>query len=209
MAENAEPVRFHKPHLVIVEGRDEVGFLICLLKQLQIETVQIHQIRGVSTFAKKLSVVTKTAGFSDVKRLCILLDSDLDPAGRQQSIRDALKGLGLPVPDGPEVLTDGEFQVMYSTVPAHNTQGCLEDLLMQSLAGTPQAQCVDNFLGCAGMQLVPLNSRWSKAWVHSFLSLADVAGLKIGEATSAGSFDLSHMSFSPMRQLITSFAAQP
>ncbi|MFC6279900.1 MULTISPECIES: DUF3226 domain-containing protein [Polaromonas] len=209
MAELAVPVRFHKPHLIIVEGRDEVGFLICLLEQLQIETVQIHQIQGVSTLAKKLGVVTKTAGFSDVKRLCILLDSDLDPAGRQQSIRDALKSLGLPVPDGPEVLSGGEFQVMYSTVPAHNTEGCLEDLLMQSLAGMPHAQCVNNFLGCAGMQAMPLTSRWSKAWVHSFLSLADVAGLKIGEATNAGTFDLSHVSFNPMRQLITSFAAQP
>lgn len=198
---------FHKPHLLIVEGLDEVNFLICMLHYLQIETVQIHPIDGINGLTTKLKVVSKTAGFSDVKRIALLVDNDTDPVARHQSIRDSLAAAGLPVPPAADVLVGTQKQVMYSTLPGPDTPGCLEDFLMRSFNDQPIAPHVDSFLNNAGLIQEPLTSRWSKSWVHSYLSTHEEPGLKIGEATRARYIDVSHIAFQPLHKLIRHLVA--
>ena len=198
---------FHKPHLLAVEGDDDFYFLIEVLRTLNIETIQIHCLEGVGGLGTKLKTMKKTPGFGDVSRLAVLVDSDDDPAGRQQSIRTALTSASLPVPPSYDVFAGNPMQVKYSTIPGPNIQGCLEDLLIKSLAHEVNAACVDSYLNCTHIQAVPGSSKWAKAWVHSFLSTRPNPGLKIGEATKAGYIDVSHVSFDSVRQFVTTFTS--
>ena len=198
---------FHKPHLLAVEGDDDFYFFVEVLKTLNIETVQIHCLEGVDGLTTKLRTMTKTPGFSEVSRLAGLVDSDNDPSGRQQSIRTALGHAALPVPVSCDVLVGDQRQVKYSTIPGPNTTGCLEKLLIQSLAAEATATCVDRFLNCCHLPIAQGSSRWEKAWLHSFLSTFPNPGLKLGEATRAGYIDLSHLSFTGVRQFVQSLSA--
>lgn len=197
---------FIKPHLLLVEGTDEMNFFIRMLEFLEIETVQIHAIDGVSSLNKKLGVIKKTPGFNNINRLALLVDSDLNPAGRLQSIRDALAAADLSVPDEPGVIADGAPQVLYSTVPAPEVPGCLENVLQMFFSKDPNTVHVNSYLENFGIQQIPGTSRWPKSWVHSYLSTFEQPGKKIGEATKAGYIQVADPAFEPIQSFVRRLA---
>lgn len=196
---------FNKPHLLAVEGDDDFHFVVRMLGHLNIDSVHVHCLDGVNSLPTKLTTITKTPGFGSVARFALLVDSDSDPGGRQQSIRTALQIAGLPVPAIPDQFAGTSRQVKYSTVPGPTAVGCLDDLLIQTFAGEPNASCVGTYLACAGVTPGPLGSRWSKAWVHSYLATFPTPGLKIGEAAKAGYINVSAPQLAPVRNFISSF----
>jgi hypothetical protein len=198
---------FHKPNLLVVEGVDEERLLFSILDHLNISTIQVRRIDGVTELGPQLKLFKKTEGFSNVKRLAVLMDSDDSPDNRQESIRAHLKNAGLPCPETSNKFAEGSPRVIYSTVPSPNHAGCLEDLINQTFSDHHNAVHVTNFLSNVGLTAIPRSSRWSKSWLHSLLSTMESPGLKIGEATKAKYIDIGHAEFGVLRNFITQFVA--
>jgi hypothetical protein len=68
---------FVRPHVLVVEGKDDFGFLVGLLDQMNVTTVQIMEIGGYPNLRDRLELFTKTPGFQNVQRLgCVDIRGD-------------------------------------------------------------------------------------------------------------------------------------
>jgi hypothetical protein len=203
----ASEKEFVKPHVIVVEGLDEFGFILGLLNSMAIETVQIMCLDGVDQLAPRLKAYRMTEGFRNIKRFGVLVDSDGDPEARNRSTRDLLRSSGFSAADMPLVVSGTAPAVMYSTIPSPSSNGCLEDLILDSMSMQHRAPCVEAYLNCAAVPQAQLGSRWAKSWVHSFLSTSETPGLKIGEATKAGLVDVGAPAFEPVRAFLQQLVA--
>ncbi len=88
-------------NLLLVEGKDDVHVFSHLLKHYQIpERFQIKDKEGIRNLLDTLSVEFKD---SDVERLGIVVDADLDIQARWQALRNILnKSGGVDVPTAPD-----------------------------------------------------------------------------------------------------------
>lgn len=198
---------FEKPYVLVLEGADDFGFLLGFLAALNIQNVQLTTIEGFPNLRPRLNVFTKTPGWSDVQRLGVLVDSDGDPVGRNQAVRDAIQSIGLQAGE-PLALSGSQPAVIYSLLPGSDRVGCLEDLIAESLANSDKAGCIEAFLQCAGVhQQDPWSSRRCKSWVHSYVATTHGPGNKIGEATKAGAFDLQAPALAPVRDFLSRLTA--
>lgn len=198
---------FIQPHLLFVEGKDELGLIIPLLKVENIETVQIVELEGYTQLSRRLQLAIKTEGWANVTRLGILLDSDDMPSGRLDSIRAALKDSGLPVPQNPFEYAGDSLKVCYSTLPTPDELGCLETLIERSVEDLNVKTCVEGYLSCGGIEPGGTALR-AKRWVHSYLSRSDQPGLKIGEAAKSGLLNLASPAFNSLREFLHALAAE-
>jgi hypothetical protein len=197
---------FEKPYVLVVEGKDDFGFFLGLLDDLNIHSVHIAQIDGIQNLAPRLKLFLKTAGWSDVRRLGIFVDSDHDPAARHQAIRSALQGATLAVPPEPGQAHGAGPEVLFSTLPSPNATGCLETLVFESVPAERQ-QCIEQFMDCAGVVDDGVSGRFQKSRVHAFISSSAGAGNKLGEAVNAGVIDVTSPAFDPIRDLLRALVA--
>lgn len=77
--------------LLLVEGKDDAGFFGALLKQLQLEDIEIRSFDGTSNFSTYLKTLKATPGFSQVVSLGIVRDADKDHNSAFQSICSGLQ----------------------------------------------------------------------------------------------------------------------
>lgn len=201
-------VTFHKPHVLVVEGKDDYWVCIQLLQELNIESVQVIETGGFPKLGDALKLYTKTPGWSSVERFAVLVDCDGDAEGRCASVRGSLQKAGLAAPNDPMVFSGREPAVAYCVVPPDG--GCIEDLICNALAdGSPLQTCVDQFVACCGLAEDKPSKR-PKVWVHAYIA-AKEPGLKIGEAARAGILRLEQASYSLLRDLLLSLqqSSQP
>jgi hypothetical protein len=197
-------IRFHKPHILVVEGKDDFWLCVQLLEYLKIETVQVIDTNGFDNLGNSLKIYTKTPGWSDVERVAVLVDADGDPAARSESVRHSIRAAGLTDPQEPGSFFGAQPATAYSLVP--EAGGCLESLIRAALSdGSPMSTCVDQFLACCGLP-DDSTSRRQKAWVHAYIAAVN-PGLKIGEAAKAGVLRLDRESYEPLRRLLRSLQA--
>lgn len=197
-------LKFHKPHVLVVEGKDDFWVCVQLLSDLQIETVQVIDTTGITNLSVALKLYTKTPGWSSVERVAVLVDADGDAEARATSVRHSIRTAGLTEPLEPEKFYGNEPAVAYSLVP--EAGGCIEDLIREALTdGGPLPACVDQFLACCGLLDDPSSKR-PKAWVHAYISATN-PGLKLGEAARAGVLHLDRQPYDPLRRLLLSLRA--
>jgi hypothetical protein len=192
---------FEKPHVLVVEGLDDFYVVLGLLSAMSIDSVQIVCSDGVERLAAHLKVFVKTPGWSNVRRLGILLDSDGDPGGRLTSIRAALKAANLAVPPAPDQSFGQAPEVLYSTLPGPESKGRLESLILQSLP-IDSLPCIQQFMACVGVADDGVSGRHEKACVHAYIASSTNPGLKVGEAVKAGVIDSLSPAFEPIRALL-------
>lgn len=197
---------FEKPHVLVVEGPDDFYFVLGLLDAMNIHSVHIVETEGIDNLAKRLKSISKAPGWSNVKRVGILVDSDRDPAGRHASIRSALAAASLSVPPAPEQWEGAGPEVLYSTLPAPASVGCLESMILESVPADSHP-CIGQFLACAGVADDGVSGRYEKARVHAYIASSTDPGLKVGEAVKAGVIDVSSAAFEPIRGLLRMLTA--
>lgn len=197
-------IKFHKPHVLVVEGKDDFWLCVQLLDDLGVDTVQVIDIGGFENLGDTLKLYTKTPGWSSVRRVAVMVDSDGDPAARALSVRSSMKKAGLADPVEPSKFAGKDPSAAFFLVPPHG--GCLEDLIRAALKdGSPVELCVDQFVECCGVDDDPPSKR-PKTWVHAYIA-AKKPGLKIGEAARAGLLRLEVASYEPLRALLLSLQA--
>ena len=197
---------FDRPHVLVVEGLDDFNVVVGVLAAMQIDTVHIVWTDGVENLGSRLKVYVKTPGWSNVRRVGILVDSDNDPAARLNSIRSALGNAQLPVPnEAGEILGEG-LSVLYSTLPAPDAAGRLETVIAKAVPDATRT-CIDQFMGCIGIADDGASGHHEKAFVHAFIASTAKPGAKIGEAVTAGAIDVTSPAFEPIRIVLRALVA--
>ncbi len=197
-----------RPGLLITEGLDDVRFFKAFLSHLQFDlTVQVENIGGKGNLNSAWLRTLKAAdGFSGVRALGIIRDADEDPRSAFQSVCDALKQAGLPVPAaaGGWAQTDTLTpQVGVYILPAPDQAGALEDLCLQTVNRDPAYTCVDAYFEC--LQSAGLKQRsnvLAKARVQAFLASRERPGLRLGESAEKGVWDWDHPAYAALKNFL-------
>ena len=206
MSDGNEGMTIDKPKQVIVEGSDEVRLFGALLRHLDIEDVQIQQLRGYNNIRRVLVAFVDIENFATVRSLAIVADANSNSASRIQSIRDALLNVDLPSPLAPrQIETRGRLSVSYLVVPHGEARGMMEDVCLASVRTDPAMECIDRYFECIEEADTPgpRSAHKSKARLHAFLASRDDPSLRLGEAADKGIWPLNDDSFTPLKDLLT------
>ncbi len=183
------PTRLSSDRLLVVEGNDEVRFFQSLAKHMGLPSVQVLNIEGKNNLRARLKALTMSPDFGHVVRLGIVRDADQDPEIALQSVCDALKRVGLPVPNFPLNFAGSNPGVGVLILPGSKQTGALEDLCLATIAEDPAMYCVEAFFHCLTQQQLNLPANTAKAKVQAYLASRPKAGLRLGEAAEAGYWD--------------------
>ncbi len=159
-----------KPKLLLVEGRDEEEFFGALLTSLGIEDIEVRPIAGKSRLSDRLKVLVQGPRTVPIGAVGIVQDADNDAAAAFQSIRTALMGAGLPVPNAPQRLQEGVPRVGVMILPGDGRPGMLEDLCLAAVQADPVVVCVDAYFACLERNAAERSQNPSKARVRAYLA---------------------------------------
>ena len=206
-----------RPHLIICEGRDAQNYLIFFLKPLikddkRYEDFQVLDAGGNDDLPQFIKTLSILSGFSMVKSVTVVRDSERNSRGASESIQTLLKNNGFAAPSKPcEVVypsgTKHDVKVGYALFPkfnSDNANGTLEDLCLSTLNPTEDKEgkllkAADNAVKQVGELQRPHKNR-----LHTYLSLTDkFVGLKIGESAKANAFDFSAAQVNPLKILLS------
>jgi len=196
------------PHLLVVEGEDDAGFFRSFVKHLGFTGIQVLPIGGKTKTRENLKLLTVSPGFSEVATLVICRDADENPTGAFQSVRDSLKVVGLPTPDRPFELCDGEPRVMIMILPEEEKTGALEDLCLSSVRDDAILYCVEQHFQCLKDQTVSLPKNIAKAKVQVFLGSKEASGKSLGVAAQAGYWPMDSNAFAGIRKCLSLIGGQ-
>ena len=160
--------------VLVVEGKRDKQFFECFIGHLDldIQNINVRHCGGKSGFRDTLGAIIREPNFSQatVKFLGVVRDANTDPDAAFKSVRNALKDFGLPVPQGPMVLTGDNTRVMVLIVPSGNKEGELEDLCLDAVEQDDALPCVEQYFLCLEQQGLEMPRKLSKAKVQVFLA---------------------------------------
>lgn len=127
--------------LLLVEGKDEYHFFNVLMKFLNINTVEVHDVGGKDKFKDKMPSFVKISGFSDIKRLGFVRDAEnKPPKSAFDSMCYILNDNNLPCPKSigkvecPVDKKDTEItHIGIFIMPNNKDDGMLENLCLSSI----------------------------------------------------------------------------
>ena len=194
-----------RPKQVIVEGVDDVRVMEALCEHLGVDDVQLVPCGGYNSLRQFLRVFRADPDFRQVRSLAVVVDADDNLEGRRQGVTDALASVGLPKPQRPlEPVSDSMLTAAYLVVP-HDAPGTMmEDVCLNSVAGDPAMECVEQYLECVNRANMPGPRQvWvSKARAHAFLASRDRPDLRLGEAAERGLWRFESEAFRPLIDLL-------
>lgn len=200
--------------LLVVEGQAEIPIFREMRRHHSIEGFQTFAINGRNKqrgFFKNLAVsphfrtpVADCAGL--MRAVAVVLDAEDDAASTFRSVRDALLNAGLPAPDAPGGIAEGELRVGVFLVPDNQTPGMIETLCLRSVDGDPALACLDEYFRCfvAGGGTLPTNMH--KARAQAFLATRPKPNLSVGIAAEERYWSLGHAAFSPLTDFLRKLA---
>ncbi|MFH1097596.1 MAG: DUF3226 domain-containing protein [Candidatus Desantisbacteria bacterium] len=196
--------------LLVVEGKDEEKFFGALLNHLKIIDIQISSRGGKTGINDCLLHLKTERGFNQLCSLGIVRDADTNPSSAFQSVCDALRKAGLPVPKAPLITTEGDLRVGVMILPEEDCPGALEDLCLKSVKEDLAILCVEGYFQCLNEKGIhvptdepsAVNVAISKAKVHAFLASRKNPEKRLGEAAHAGDWNLESSAFDNIKQFL-------
>ncbi len=166
-----------KPRLLLVEGADDKEFFRKLAEHLGIrDRIHLVAYKGKSNLDDYLIMILQDGHFANRRHIGIVQDSDyntnafnsvisaLDTANRNSS-KDKFS-----IP--PEVLAPSTELPYVSVLPVPlDSEGSLEDLVLDALQADPIMPCVNDYFACltkGGVQIAP--NRASKSKLNVFIA---------------------------------------
>jgi len=165
--------------LLVVEGTHEVyAFRGCIDSN-----VQVISCDGKDKLAQFLARFSKSAGFeSQIERVVVILDNDLDPAATEAYALKAFALLSTP-------------NCQFVAVPDVATTGMFEDLLLpDNVLPAAQNQCLDQFFACMTVSSLTAKSMNGKARMQAWLA-TQAPGRMLGSAIQEGFVKLNGPKF--------------
>jgi hypothetical protein len=196
-------IEIEQSYLVLVEGKDEQLLFNALLGNEGINNVQVLDIAGKTNLRQNLKALTASPHFGDVLGLGVVRDADTNPTAAFESVRDALTASGLPGPPAPLTPSGQSPQVNVMILPDQDSNGMLESICLDAVAGEPIMQCVEQYFECIGQHNIELqDNRILKAKVQVFLASREDPGKRLGEAAQAGYWPWNAPAFQPMKDFL-------
>lgn len=183
MAEVVQPELYI--HVLLVEGAEDFDFFLALLKELGLEkTFFVYKYCGRDNLAQGLSIALQDTRFEDLRHLVIIRDADFN-TDAISSIRSAIdlfnketgSELSMPV---RQMEPEGDApEVSAIILPDENTEGMLEDLVLEALSEDIVYDCINDYFNCLEDRGLTFNKYvLSKAKVRVFIAgkVVDDAG---------------------------------
>jgi len=203
------PINITKPKAILAEGKDVKLFFKHACARLHIDDIDVFDFNSNSNLLKYLKMFVATAGFRIVQSLLLARDAEENPKGAWNSAANALEKCGLAKPPEPFVLKKGNPTTGVLIFPGYCDadpgksllNGSIEDTCLATVTEDSILNCVDRYLQCITDQGGKPHARKSR--LHAYLaSKHDYVGLKVGEATKAGAWNLDHPSFSMFKKVL-------
>lgn len=197
-------------NLLLVEGKDEIYFFEKLLSKMGfIHEVQIIDIGGVERMRERLEALVLMPNFEAVQSIGIVRDADDSVQSAEQSVRDLLAHLKLPVATSHNTFErDGNgLQVGVYIMPGRDISGrMLEDLCLKTIETEPFLPLIEQYLTdieSAGLQRP---SNVAKAKVQIYLASQKKIVHSLGLGAQRGYWDLENSSLDELKQFLNKLA---
>lgn len=183
-----ESLSIERPHLLLVEGRDETGFFGAYIKYLNLSNIQIIET-GKTEFKRRIKILPALPNFDQVRSIGIVRDADDNAKSAFDSICSSLKLARLPIPEQVLVSTPGSPHITILIMPpdGEGTGRMLEDVCFASVTQDKAIECVNQYIAC--LHKVGISHRTeviAKARIHAFLTSRYDPDKRLGEAAQAG-----------------------
>lgn len=190
--------------LLIVEGKDELKFFTAMLKNMELNGMQILSIGGKTNFRETLKALVIQENFSNVTSIGIVRDADNNATAAFQSVVEAVKNVKLQAPDKPLKPSNSTPKIIIMIMPAFNEPGALEDLCLKAIKDNPLMKCVDQYMKCIVDKVTSAPKEISKAKVQVFLAsqLESSNRRDLGLAASAGYWPLDDEAFNQVKEFL-------
>lgn len=191
-------------NLLLVEGKDEDYVFQEYLSHLNLGDIQIEMVGGKNNFAAKFPALVKSTGFNKVKTIGFIRDADDSPTGAFQSISDLLTREGYNPPSHKgSVSTSGEVNIGVYILPNNLDQGCLEDLLLETIKNKSEYECIEQWHNCIkDKENKPNQNQVSKAKTQVFLASQKKIAPSIGIGAKKGYWDFSSSQFDSLEHFL-------
>jgi len=179
----SELQKINKAKQLLVEGDDADCFFSALLKNLNINDIQIQNYGGNDELKGFLKQFRIAPGFLDkVECIGIIRDAEKNPKAAFQSISGFLKTANLPVPKKPSEITDTQPRVSVYILPDAKTKGMIETICISSVKEDPAMECVNTYIKCLKDKLNAPPKNLEKARLQAFLASRKKVPRKLGLA---------------------------
>ncbi len=187
--------------LVLVEGAHLEQVIEEQLRDLSRSDVAIQSFGGVNELARWLSARVNEPGFRRIERLGIVRDAECSARSALQSLRSACAHVNLATPRDVGVAEGTNPSVCYWILPGEGRAGMLETLLWETVANTPEGECVDKFFDCV-RRVGDAPARYDKARAYAWITTRAHPEVSVGIAARKGYWNLRHEAFAGLRRFL-------
>ena len=197
-------IEIKQSKILVVEGRDDELFFSAIVKNLNLQGIQILGIGGKEKIRPNLKALRVSPNFSRVTSLGVIRDADDNASSAFQSVCSALENAGFPQPSQSGHTVGISPTVSVLILPDGQKPGMLEDVCLQSIGTHPILSCINQYLTCVEGATSVLSSNISKAKVYAYLAAQSSPGKRLGESASAEYWQLTHQAFNGISQFLRS-----
>lgn len=209
---NRKTQRTDRQKLLIVEGVDDALFLDQMLLHMDQDpaTVGVCYAGGKDKLSAFLIQVKKSGPFTTglVQKYAIIRDVDDSVQTCSAEISQLFSAAGEPQPEpgATTIREDGRGVGLY-LIPAHQTTGSLENLVLASVDGHALMQPLESYLNSSVAAGGP-SDHLGKRRAQAFLAAAAQPLCNgVGYATKRAIFDVGHDTFAGLRNFLADFLA--
>jgi hypothetical protein len=132
--------------LIAVEGKDEVNFFNCLLKDMGFDNYAVEDVGGTRGFNDYFSALVQSSDFSNVDTIIVIRDADESAEKAFESIKNVLIRANLEPPKKINYFSTGVPKVGIFIMPGDSEKGMLEDLCLRTVKDHPVMVFIDAFV---------------------------------------------------------------
>ncbi|MBI4288790.1 MAG: hypothetical protein HY671_10230 [Chloroflexi bacterium] len=204
------PRQVTKNRLLWVEGRDEQNLIEGLLKHLDISSLDVFDIAGETNFVARGQAVLAQARSMGITLISVGIIRDANDNSSQAFKRalSDLERLNLARPSQPSEFTQGNLSVGVFISPDGQSPGSIETLCWNSIEGTEQAACVQEFIQCLRDKNALESSNEWKTRTHAFLASKADPVARVGEGALKGYWGFESPAFDGLRVFLRTLAGQ-
>lgn len=197
------PVEITQKCVLLVEGKEDQLFFDAIVKQQNLQNIQIISYKGKTNLRPFLSVLVKSPEFHNrVISIGIVRDADTNASGTFKSICDALQNACLSVPHSVLEPVGQNPRITILVIPHGSTHGMLEDLCLESVIEDPSTNCMEQYFQCLQELPSSMPNNISKAKVQVFLASRHEPGKRLGEAAQAGYWPWNNEVFDSVKSFL-------
>lgn len=224
-----KPDPFQYKHTILVEGRDDLEFIVSFLKKLEIDDkIHVHEVGGISgifgSSDKSLKMIIKDSNFKkNVRNLAIIFDEDAKKNRLKEIIKDIEKlnkendDINFVILNGDITLSSKSTKPITISISIDLIKPDLETLILKSLHNKEFKEiienCIPKFFKCCDLKDAKsknviqalLSTQISK---KEFKTVKDIATLAQREASAKFKNKLinyDHKEFNNIKKFLKDF----